>query len=157
MNIGGCKKIPNGIVCMATWGRLHLRNRYIWFDFHEYGGPTFYYDKDMKLEYVFIEPIDKDPIWEPFEKWFEKYKIFKEKQRKKLYKDYLLLVYISGKSVVSHYCKNPTMFAKASATLIFKSFEMEKDRFGIAHSTIVTSEHLDIIVKGLFEKEKVNG
>jgi hypothetical protein len=64
-------------VCTNPWGRLHLGNRYVWVDFHEYCGPSFYWDSAMTKNY---DPADEsDPIWPLFGTWLEKYRAAKEK------------------------------------------------------------------------------
>jgi hypothetical protein len=72
-----CVRIGNGTVCISPWGRLKLGNRYVWVDFHEYCGPSFYTDAAMSKVY---EPADEnDPIWPLFGKWLEKYRAAKDK------------------------------------------------------------------------------
>ena len=67
-----CIPVKNGIICINPWGRLHVGNRYIWVDFHEYCGPNFYTTKNgYEIEY---QPEDEnDPVWPEFENWLEKY------------------------------------------------------------------------------------
>lgn len=78
-NTGGCK----AIVTFSPWARLKLGHRYVWVDFHDYCGPTFYHDSKMSKEYRFTEAIEDDPIWPVFEVWHLKYKEAKEKRLKK--------------------------------------------------------------------------
>lgn len=67
-----------GYVCMNDWGRLHLGNRYVWVDFHEYCGPTFFKDQAMTELY---DPVDEnDPIWPLFDRWLEKNRARKAKR-----------------------------------------------------------------------------
>jgi hypothetical protein len=67
-----CIRTGNGTVCCTPWGRLKLGNRYVWVDFHEYCGPSFYTDAAETKVY---EPADEnDPIWPLFGKWLEKYR-----------------------------------------------------------------------------------
>lgn len=81
MNLGGTIAVRNhGIKAFITtdaWGRLHVGKRYIWVSFHNYCGPMFFYDSAMEKEYKFIEDSEKDPIWEIFNIWHEKYKTAK--------------------------------------------------------------------------------
>lgn len=73
-----CTRIGNIIVCANPWGRLHVGNRYIWLDFHEWCGPSFSYDQAGNRPY---EPEDEnDPVWPEFEKWFKKYQAAKAKK-----------------------------------------------------------------------------
>ena len=73
-----CTRIGNIIVCTSPWGRLHVDNRYIWVEFHEYCGPTFFTNRDCTEVY---EPEDvNDPVWPEFEKWLKKYRAAKEKR-----------------------------------------------------------------------------
>ncbi len=73
-----CHRIGNGIVCASPWGRLKLGNRYVWVDFHEYCGPSFYWDAAMSKTY---EPADEsDPIWPLFGEWLAKYRTAKDKR-----------------------------------------------------------------------------
>lgn len=65
-----CTNIGNAIVCTSPWGRLHVGNRYIMVDYHEWCGPTFYHDRAMQKLY---DPVDEtDPVWVEFDKWFKK-------------------------------------------------------------------------------------
>lgn len=74
-----CINMGSAIVCVSPWGRLKVGNRYVWVDFHEYCGPSFYTDAAMRKKY---EPngVD-DPVWEQFGNWLAKYRAGKEKQR----------------------------------------------------------------------------
>ena len=73
-----CINFGNAIVCVNPWGRLTIGNRYVWVDFHEYCGPSFYWDSAMQKVY---DPVDEnDPIWDQFDKWLKKYRAGKEKQ-----------------------------------------------------------------------------
>lgn len=78
-----CLRMGNAIVCISPWGRLRLGNRYVWVDFHEYCGPSFYWDSANTKPYEFQEDIENDPIWPIFEKWLEKYNREKERIRRK--------------------------------------------------------------------------
>ena len=79
-----CIKAGNVIICINPWGRMHVGDRYIWVDFHEYCGPSFYYDSNMSKPYVFEEDIEEDPIWIHFDIWLSKYRKTKEVERLKL-------------------------------------------------------------------------
>ncbi len=69
------------IICTNDWGRLHMGNRYVWVDFHEYCGPTFFTDSAMTKLY---EPKNqRDPIWPLFETWRKKNEARKQRQRSK--------------------------------------------------------------------------
>jgi hypothetical protein len=69
------------IVCTSPWGRLKVGNRYVWVDFHEYCGPSFFTDAAMSKLY---DPKDEnDPVWPQFDKWLKKYRADKEKQAQK--------------------------------------------------------------------------
>lgn len=89
MNLGGTTVIrSNGIKAFITtdaWGRLKVGNRYIWVSFHSYCGPSFFYDSAMEKEYKFIEDYAKDPIWEIFNIWHEKYKVALNKHKTRKY------------------------------------------------------------------------
>ncbi len=75
-----CTRIGNAIVCTTPWGRLHVGNRYIYVDFHEYCGPSFSYDSNGDKPYV---PVDEnDPVWPEFSKWFKKYQAAQDKARR---------------------------------------------------------------------------
>ena len=64
------------------FGRLKLDNRYVWLDFHDYCGPSFFRDSAMSKVY---EPEgENDPIWPVFEQWLTKYRAAKEKQQQQL-------------------------------------------------------------------------
>lgn len=68
----------SAIVCVSPWGRLKVGNRYVWVDFHEYCGPSFYWDSAMTKLY---DPKDEnDPVWEQFGRWLGKYRAGKDKQ-----------------------------------------------------------------------------
>ena len=74
-----CIQMGSTIVCVNHCGRLKVGNRYVWVDFHEYCGPSFYTDSRMSKLY---DPKDEnDPVWEPFGRWLEKFNAQKEKQR----------------------------------------------------------------------------
>lgn len=76
-----CHRFSGGIICFSPWGRLKLGNRYVWVDFHEYCGPTFFWNSDMTKMY---EPVDdNDPIWAVFEVWLTKYQKEKSKAKRK--------------------------------------------------------------------------
>lgn len=74
-----CHRIAGGIVCISPCGRLHVGNRYIFMDFHEYCGPSFYTkERGKEVDY---EPADeKDPVWPEFEKWHTKFQAAKAKR-----------------------------------------------------------------------------
>lgn len=73
-----CTRIGNAIVCTNPWGRLHVGNRYIYVDFHEWTGPSFTTDRAGNVPY---EPEDEnDPVWPEFNKWLAKYRAAKEKR-----------------------------------------------------------------------------
>lgn len=73
-----CIRAGNAIICFSPWGRLHIGNRYIYVDFHEYCGPTFFYYSAMTKHY---EPKDEnDPVWPAFEVWLKRYRAKKDKQ-----------------------------------------------------------------------------
>lgn len=65
-----CKRIYGGIVCVMPWARFHVGNRYIWMEYHPFGGPTFFTDRACTKGYTAKR---RDPVWEKFEKWHEKY------------------------------------------------------------------------------------
>lgn len=72
-----CVNIGDGIICINPWGRLHVGNRYVYVDFHEYCGPSFSYDPGGQKLY---DPVDEnDPVWDEFSKWYDKYKQQKAK------------------------------------------------------------------------------
>lgn len=73
-----CISVGRAIVCVSPWGRLRLGNRYVWVDFHEHCGPSFFWDSAMTKHY---EPKDEnDLIWPVFELWLLKYRNKKDKQ-----------------------------------------------------------------------------
>lgn len=75
-----CTRIDNMIICTSPWGRLHVGNRYIWLDFHEYCGPSFSYDQAGNKPY---EPKGvRDPVWKEFDKWLKKYRAKKERRQR---------------------------------------------------------------------------
>ncbi|HET8687108.1 MAG TPA: hypothetical protein VFM18_10665 [Methanosarcina sp.] len=52
--------------------RFHIGNRYVWMEWHNYCGPSFYWDRNCTKMY---DPVDEnDPIWDAFGKWLEKRK-----------------------------------------------------------------------------------
>jgi hypothetical protein len=71
-----CKRIPNGIVCVNPWARFHVGNRYIWMEYHPYGGPTFFTDRNCTQIY---EPKVNDPVWPVFTKWHDQHMAAKGK------------------------------------------------------------------------------
>ena len=76
-----CTRLYGAIICTSPHGRLHVGNRYIIVNFHEYCGPTFFTDRDMSKVY---EPKDEnDPVWDAFGKWHEKFQAKKEAARLK--------------------------------------------------------------------------
>ena len=76
-----CTRIGNAIVCTSPWGRLHVGNRYIYVDYHEWCGPAFSHDQAGNKHY---EPVDEnDPVWPEFDKWLKKYQAAKAKQNGK--------------------------------------------------------------------------
>jgi hypothetical protein len=73
-----CINMGTAIACVSPWGRLKVGNRYVWVDFHEYCGPSFFTDAAMSNLY---DPKDEnDPVWPQFDKWLKKYRARKEKQ-----------------------------------------------------------------------------
>jgi hypothetical protein len=75
-----CIRIASlAIACVNPWGRVKIGNRYVWIDYHSYCGPTFYWDMAMSNEY--LPKSSRDPIWNEFGKWLEKYEARKEKAR----------------------------------------------------------------------------
>jgi hypothetical protein len=66
-----CIISPGVIVCVRhEGGRLRVGNRYVFFDFHSYCGPSFFTDRAMTKPY---EPADEnDPVWPPFQAWLDK-------------------------------------------------------------------------------------
>lgn len=60
-----------GFICVNDQIRFHVGKRYVWMDWHDYTGPSFY-TKEGGRE-VPYEAIDEaDPVWVPFGKWLEK-------------------------------------------------------------------------------------
>jgi hypothetical protein len=75
-----CIRMGNAIVCVSPWGRLKLGNRYVWVDFHEYCGPSFYWDAAMTKVY---DPVDEsDPVWDQFVNWLDKYRAGKARRER---------------------------------------------------------------------------
>jgi hypothetical protein len=73
-----CISFGNSIVCVSPRGRLKVGNRYVWVDFHQYCGPTFFIDSNMSKIY---DPADEsDPVWPEFAKWLDKHEAAKKKQ-----------------------------------------------------------------------------
>lgn len=68
-----CVRIPNGIICVNSWGRVRVGKRYVWIDYHPYCGPQFWWNSAMDNEYM--PKGEDDPIWDEFEKWLGKYNI----------------------------------------------------------------------------------
>lgn len=65
-----CTKVGNAIVCTSPWGRLHVGNKYVMVDYHQFCGPSFFTDRAMQNIY---DPVDEhDPVWPVFQKWFDK-------------------------------------------------------------------------------------
>lgn len=78
-----CIRVQNGIVCISPHGRLHVGNRYIWVDFHEYCGPLFYTkEQGNDIEYIPID--DNDPVWEKFDEWLKKYRVKKQRHNARM-------------------------------------------------------------------------
>lgn len=76
-----CARIDSMIICTSPWGRLHVGNRYVWVDFHDYCGPSFSYDQAGEKLY---DPVDEnDPVWPEFSKWLKKYQAAQAKKAKK--------------------------------------------------------------------------
>lgn len=76
-----CTRIGNAIVCTNPWGRLHVGNRYIWVDFHEYCGPSFTLDAAGNKPY---EPTGvKDPVWKAFDAWLKKHRANQQRHERK--------------------------------------------------------------------------
>jgi hypothetical protein len=70
-----CVYFGNGFICgFNPYTRFHIGNKYVWMDFHEYCGPSFWTDKYMSKPYEWKDEndIENDPVWEPFGKWLEK-------------------------------------------------------------------------------------
>lgn len=77
-----CISMGNMIVCVNPWGRLKVGNRYVWLDFHEWCGPSFYTNANMTKVY---DPVDEqDPVWEPFGRWLTKFQAAKAKKHARL-------------------------------------------------------------------------
>lgn len=75
-----CARIDRMIICTSPWGRLHVGNRYVWVDFHEYCGPSFSYDQAGEKLY---DPVDEnDPVWPEFSKWLKKHQAAQAKKAK---------------------------------------------------------------------------
>lgn len=64
-----CHRIPNGFVCTAAHGRLHIGTRYYWVEYAPYLGPSFYFDARMTRP---IEPSEESPLWDAFKVWLYK-------------------------------------------------------------------------------------
>ena len=76
-----CIKFDGGIMCLNDWARLRLGNRYVWVEYHNYCGPTFWWNSAMTKSY---DPVDEnDPIWQVFVVWFDKHMAATEKRRAK--------------------------------------------------------------------------
>jgi hypothetical protein len=68
-----------GFICVNDQIRFHVGNRYIWMDWHDYTGPSFYTKKDGRE--VWYDPVDEnDPVWVPFGVWLEKRNAMKAKR-----------------------------------------------------------------------------
>ena len=80
-----CTRFSNAIICgsqSSNYGRLHVGNKYIWVDFHEYCGPSFSCDANGTAIY---EPHgETDPVWPEFIKWLNKRDILKAKDDKRI-------------------------------------------------------------------------
>lgn len=72
-----CKTIVGGIVCINPWARFHVGNRYIYMEYHPYGGPTFFTDQACTKIY---EPKINDPVWNVFTKWHDQYTAKKDQK-----------------------------------------------------------------------------
>lgn len=72
-----CMRFSGGIICVNPYGRLHVGNRYIYVDFHEYCGPSFWTMKNGE-QIVYWPEDENDPVWPEFEKWLTKYRRQKE-------------------------------------------------------------------------------
>ena len=70
-----CTRFGNAIICHYPFARLHLKNKYVWMEFHSYCGPSFFTNYACTKHYVFTENCEDDPIWDLFEKWYAKYKV----------------------------------------------------------------------------------
>lgn len=76
-----CTRTGNAIVCTNPWGRLHVGNRYIYVDFHEWCGPAFTLDRAGNVPY---EPSgEHDPVWHEFNKWLNKHRATQAQKEKK--------------------------------------------------------------------------
>jgi hypothetical protein len=72
----------NAIACVNPRGRLKVGNCYVWLDFHEWCGPSFYTDANMTKVY---DPVDEqDPVLEPFGRWLDKFQAAKAKKQARL-------------------------------------------------------------------------
>lgn len=75
-----CIHMNNAIVCVSPYGQLHVGNRYIMVENHEYLGPSFYTDRAMTKPY---EPTgENDPVWAAFHDWLVKFRAKRMKARK---------------------------------------------------------------------------
>lgn len=72
-----CTRIGNAILCTNPWGRLHVGNRYIWVDYHEWLGPSFSYANGEE----YVPRNSKDPVWPEFNTWLKKYRAKKERAK----------------------------------------------------------------------------
>lgn len=73
-----CIPFGSAIVCVSPSARLKVGNRYVWMDFHEYCGPSFWRDSAMSKVY---DPADEnDPVWDAFDVWLKKYRAAKSKR-----------------------------------------------------------------------------
>ena len=52
-----CIRIPNRIICVNSQGRVKISNKYVWIDYHDYYGPTFWRDSSMTKLY---DPKDEN-------------------------------------------------------------------------------------------------
>lgn len=74
-----CTQLESIIVCTSPWGRLHVGNRYVYLDYHEWCGPYFSYDQNGDKPY---DPVDEnDPVWPVFMKWLDKYNASKARKQ----------------------------------------------------------------------------
>ena len=65
-----CTKILGGIICTTNnFGRIHVGNKYVYFDYHSYFGPSFYSDTGYTKEFI---PEKDSEIWDKFESWMKK-------------------------------------------------------------------------------------
>lgn len=77
-----CLHFGSGIVCVNPWGRLKVGNRYVWVDFHEWCGPSFFTDANMSTVY---DPVNEsDPVWVAFYRWRDKYQAAKSKKNTRM-------------------------------------------------------------------------